>query len=584
MTAPRLREVAAPAAPRDTSIAAARGEVLRRRLVSLMVSRLGLALAVLALALFLLGAGHEGAERAERGLYGTLALAFGSTALYAVLLPRVRKLAWLGAAQVVTDVALVTSLVAFSGGVHSIFGFLYLPIPVYCALLFGRPGAYGSAALGAAGYAAALLAAGSLFGTPEAGPPGLVLAGLHAGALLLVALLASGLAAELQRAGERLDARTVDLEALRSLHERTIASLTSGLLTVDRDGQVTSFNPEAERITGRSAARVAGRSLDEVLPGAAEVLGGRSEAARGGRGRRRLAFVDAEGKERFLGLASSVLRDADDEQTGLVVIFQDVTQVVAMERELHRNERLAGVGQLAAGMAHEIRNPLAAISGSVEILESGLDASGENDERRRLMGIVLREIERLDGLITDFLQYARPTPPKLESVLLAPLLEDLAEMARAALPEGVVLTVEADADLSALADATQLRQALWNLVTNAQQAVGENGVIRLRTEAREGARPESEPPATSQAMAGTGRNEGVEGSPGVEIVVSDDGSGIPVEHLDRIFDPFFTTKAGGTGLGLPTVHRIVEAHGGVLQVDSEAERGTEFRVRLLAAG
>jgi two-component system sensor histidine kinase PilS (NtrC family) len=396
--------------------------------------------------------------------------------------------------------------------------------------------------------------------------------GVHASALLVVALLASALARELRVAGERLDARTHDLARLRWLHERTVESLTSGLLTLGPDGRVTSFNPEAERITGRPADEVKGQPLDAVLPGASEILREGAVGPRGRRGRRRLGFVDARGGHRHLGLAGSVLRDADGRPSGNVLIFQDVTDVVAMEQGLRRSERLAAVGQLAADIAHEIRNPLAAISGCVEMLRSGRCAPGDA-EARRLMDIVIREIERLDHLITDFLQYARPAPPKPQAVELAEVLGEIAEMCRHGLPPEIAFELDAPAGLRALADATQLRQALWNLVTNARQAMPEGGRLRVAARAVE----------PSQDGAGADRKGGMEGSPGVEICVSDTGTGIPPEIAERIFDPFFTTKAGGTGLGLATVHRIVESHQGSIQVESRAGEGTCFRLRLARA-
>jgi len=252
------------------------------------------------------------------------------------------------------------------------------------------------------------------------------------------------------------------------------------------------------------------------------------------------------------------------------VIFQDVTAVVRMEQELRRSSRLAGVGELAASIAHEIRNPLAAISGSVELLRGG----GAEPDRERLMDIVLREIGRLDALIRDFLQFARPAPPKLASVALPALLEEVAEMLATAVPQGARLELEADRFAFAMADATQLRQVLWNLARNACEALEGPGVIRLSASRVAGA---------PQGLGADGRKRPREGAAAVEIVVADTGRGIPLTDLERIFDPFYTTRPDGTGLGLPTVHRIVESHGGTLQVESQPGVGTRFRVRLPAA-
>jgi two-component system sensor histidine kinase PilS (NtrC family) len=266
---------------------------------------------------------------------------------------------------------------------------------------------------------------------------------------------------------------------------------------------------------------------------------------------------------------------------GYVVIFQDVTHVVAMERELRRSERLAAVGEMAARIAHEIRNPLASISGSIEILRKDLEglAGRPDSEPASLMAIVMRETERLNGLITDFLHYARPGPVRRERIALGPLLGDVRRMLEAARPEGVEIRVSLEDAAGVRGDPAQLRQLLWNLCLNGVQAMSEGGVLGVRAERVQ--------PESSQGVADSRRNEALhgEGTPAeaqVEIAVSDSGAGIPLEVQERMFEPFFTTKRDGTGLGLATVHRIVEGHGGELRVESEPGRGTCFRVRLPA--
>jgi two-component system sensor histidine kinase PilS (NtrC family) len=533
-----------------------------RGLARLLAARLVLAVFAFVLALALSAEGRSAAE--VLGPWVVLAFAFLSTAVSAAWMKRVRRLRVFGAVQLATDVAVVTALVHFSGSGISAFGFLYLPITVFGAVLFDRTGAYGSALLSSAAYAA------TLAWSDGAMPGGAALAlwSAQTGALLIVALLASTLARELRVTGERLDVSRARFSVLRSLHERTVESLSSGLLTTDDGLRITFFNPEAERITGRSAAAALGRPLDEVLPGAGALA--RDAEVGQSRMRARLQLEGPGGEKRHLGIAVSILRGRDGAAGGYVAIFQDVTAVVQMEQELRRRERLAGVGELAASIAHEIRNPLAAISGSVELLRSG-----ESEDSARLMDIVLREIGRLDALIRDFLQYARPSAPKLEPVPLPALLDEVARMLETSLPAGAKLEREADPGAVALADPTQLRQVIWNLVRNALEALEGEGVVRLAA-SRLAAPPQ-------EALAG-GRKRGAEGAGSVEIVVADTGRGIALADLERIFDPFYTTKADGTGLGLPTVHRIVESHGGALQVESQPGVGTCFRVRLPAAG
>ncbi len=548
------------------------GPPLGRLLARLMAGRLAIAIFVFALALSLVGAGKRGAGAMELGLYGTLTFWFVSIAASAALLARVRRLELLGALQLATDLAAVTSILFFTEGARSIFSFLYLPITLYAAILYERRGAYATAVISSACFAGmlALGALGSLAGETGSQPFEWALGvwGVHTGALLLVAMLASALVRDRRLADARLETNVGHLRELQTLHERTVESLTSGLLTLEVGAHISSCNPEATRILDCTRAEIEGRPAEDVIPGLGAIL----QRSGQGRMRSRLPLVLASGAQRFLGVAASLLRNSRGEPVGHVVIFQDVTEVVTMERELRHRERLAAVGELAAGVAHEVRNPLAAISGCVEMLRALNRDRTADAEQDRLMGIVLREIERLDALIADFLQFARPGPPKLEAVALRPLLEEVAEMCRAACPVGVRVEVAAPAGLVARADPTQLRQVLWNLVRNAVQALGERGNIRLC------AAPA--PRALSQADSGSDRSGTAERGDAVEIVVADDGPGIAPEALERIFDPFFTTKPAGSGLGLATVHRIVTAHGGSVGVLASPGGGASFRVLL----
>jgi len=454
-------------------LGAARATALRQRLIPLLAGRLVLALAILAGALAVTAErAREGLSEPERGLYATVVVAFFATILCAAVQHRVRRLGAFAALQLLFDVAVVSALVHFSGGADSFFAFLYVPITVYAALLFGRQGAYGASALGAASYAAILWAHRGSAGALLVEPVRIALWGTHAGALLLVALLASALSRERDRAGRALAEKTRDLESLQRLHARTVESLTSGLLTTDPGGAITSFNPEAELLTGVASHEALGLSLDGVIAGASQLVLESAKAQQ--KGRALLRYRNRAGQELHLGLSGSVLRAREGSPGGYVVIFQDVTKVVEMEAALRRHERLAGVGQLAADLAHEIRNPLAAISGSIQILETGATGA-ESEEALRLMSIVVRETDRLNALITDFLHYARPGPAKPAPVAIADVLDDMRQIFESVRPPAVQIAMDAPADLRVLADDRQLRQLLWNLFLNSIQAMPDGG-------------------------------------------------------------------------------------------------------------
>ena len=524
-----------------------------------MAARLAAALVVLGLAVLFVGPG-EGAQEAARGLYGTIAVAFLATVMFAAVLPLVRNVPPYAALQIGVDLALVTSVVLFSGGARSIFSFLYLPIVVLGSILFQRRGGYLAACAASLGFALVVdVAPPSPFDgrAPDAMEVKLAIWGVHTGALLLVALLSSTLSRELRAADENLRASRSELYRLEALHERTVECLTSGLVTADDHGLVTSCNPEGEHILQRQASELLGLTLDEISEGLGEL------AERGlavGRARTRLRRIDGDGRVQYLGVGVSGRRGENGEPDGHVLIFQDVTEVVELEAQLQRSARLAGVGELAASIAHEIRNPLAAISGSVEML----DAEAPAEERTQLMTIVLREISRLDGLIGDFLVYARPAAPKRVAMRLAPVVEHVVKVARG---EGTTIHCDIPDELLIEADPDQLEQVLWNLIRNAIQALDGSGEVILSARA---IAPES------QATSRSDRRTGEEGRRLVEIAVSDTGIGIEPETLERIFDPFFTTKRKGSGLGLSTVHRILEAHRATIQVESHPGEGTTF--------
>lgn len=555
----------------------------------LLGARLLLAGLSLGLAFTLDRIGGTGGGPGIWGVYWTVAAAFFATIVSGLMVARTENPARFATVQVAIDVTIVTSLVYFSGGGDSVFTFLYALVVLYGALFLDRNGVVFSSCLAAAGYGFVLFGAelGWLPSLGMGGParPLSVLGaywGFYAGALLILGMLANTLSAELRRTGAALDRRTTDLRRLRDLHLRTVESIGSGLLTTDDAGRVTSFNPEAERITGETADSVSGRILAEIIPGTAAIL----EESKVDRtpdyaiGRERIAYRNLRDEDLFLGLAASSLRDETGEQVGHVVIFQDVTRVVSMELELRQSERLAAVGEMAARMAHEIRNPLAAISGSVQVLQGTAIDDESDPEQARLMGIVVREVDRLNLLISDFLRYSRPAPIKPEPVWLASLVEEIAEISESQGEANPEISLDLDHEVLVMADPSQMKAVIWNLWNNAREATEGMGrlFVRLRRVEKDG----------SQDHPSADRNERGAG-PGLErmtgwtavLEIEDTGPGIGADGQAMLFEPFFTTKRDGTGLGLATVRRIVEQHGGVIEAfNVDGGGGACFRVSL----
>lgn len=560
----------------------------------LLGARLFLAGLALALAVTLDRIEGTSAGPSIWGVYWTVAAAFFATVVSGLLVGRTRHPTRFATVQVAIDVAIVTALVHFSGAGESVFTFLYALVILYGALFLDRNGVFVSSGLAAVGYGFVL------FGTelgwlPSVGVhastrPLPVLGAVwifHVGALLALGMLANRLSAELRRTGAALDRRTTDLRRLRDLHLRTVESIGSGLLTIDVAGRITSFNPEAERITGKRLTEVRGEQLDDVIPGAAALVTEGEHASRSEPtgGRVRLPFRNVRDEALFLGLAASRLRDEDGTQVGHVVIFQDVTAVVSMERELRESERLAAVGEMAARMAHEIRNPLASISGSVQMLQRpvGEDEGSADPEQARLMGIVLREVERLNRLIGDFLRYSRPAPIEPELVDLSDLVAEIAEMSGREADSTVELELELDPDrVRVSADPSLLKAVVWNLWNNAREAMEDHGRLRVRVSRLPADAPQAGPAADRNARGGLARLPSA--GKGIAVFeIEDSGPGIDADVRALIFEPFFTTKRDGTGLGLATVRRIVEQHEGVIEVTSDPGKGACFRVLLPCA-
>ncbi len=550
-----------------------RDERLERHLVILMASRLGLAVVSLAIGLGLDALGGNVTISEWKGFYVTVMVSFFATLIYRPFVGRIRRPRLFAAVNIATDIVLVSALVLFSGGRDSVFTFLYVIVAIYAAMLFQRHAALACGGLAGLAYGAVLLAGQANLVETASGPINPVLLAtlwaVHAGALVLVSALTSFLVAELEQTGAALDQRTSDLQNLQTLHQRTVESLMSGLLTAEPSGRVTSFNQEAERICAISREAAIGMDMEAILPGVGEIAEMAGESSQGARAR--MPYRNRNGEDLYLGVGAYVLRDVNDAATGHVAIFQDVSEVVRMERELGRSERLAAIGQLAASIAHEIRNPLAAISGAIQVLRDYTE--GGAGESKKLMEIAEREVDRLNHLITDFLQFARPGAAKPESVDISEILVEVAEMFESIRPTDVQLEAEVEEGLSACADPGQLRQVLWNLVLNAAQAMPGGGVLGIVAC--------SAADSEAQGENSTSRSKAEGRASWAEITVRDQGVGISEQVVDRVFDPFFTTKRDGSGLGLATVHRIVEDHGGTVRIERlEGKWSTAVHVRL----
>ena len=383
---------------------------------------------------------------------------------------------------------------------------------------------------------------------------------LHILIFYLVAFVSGYLAEKLQSQDRALHSASAELKKARLDTGDILRHLNCGLITVSPQGAVVYFNRTAETILGLSETDVAGKNCRVAFAGSLAPLADNLLSALESHewlARSEFDVADAGGKQIPLGISTSILYDGDSGIRGVIGIFQDLTEAKRLEEKMRHADRMAAVGELSASIAHEIRNPLASISGSVEVLKNELLLDGDND---RLMSLIVKETTRLDGILSDFLQFARVGRPQLRKVEVNRIVSDVIELIRRhpAYNNHVRIGLLAESNVTYMAgDEDQLKQVLFNLIINACEAFeGREGAVQLDI--------------SRYAVPG--------GGDGVNLVVRDDGPGIPSERLERIFLPFYSTKKNGTGLGLSIVSRLVEALGGRIEVRSEPGHGTEFHL------
>ncbi|HXV76861.1 MAG TPA: ATP-binding protein, partial [Candidatus Polarisedimenticolaceae bacterium] len=494
-----------------------------------------------------------------RPLFTLAAVAYGMVLLYAVLYRWLSGTRFFVVLQLVGDAVIVTFFVGITGGIDSPMSFLYLlPIAVASLLLY-RSGGLALAAVCWGFYAASVLGldvspvSGSLSREPAHVVYVLV---AHLVGMLACAVLSSHLAERMRAQGRELAERRGAVARLKALNENIIESINSGLVTTDLSGRITFINRGGTEILRDAAERFDGRSIESVFrlePGFLDEI--REKLTANLRFRFEQHHQTPDGATIFLGIAASNLHDRQGNPLGYIFIFQDLTEIHALEQEMRLKERMVALGEMAAGMAHELRNPLAAISGSVQYLKGDLRPSGETLE---LMDIILRESQRLDQAIKDFLTFARPGTFAPETVDLVRLIEDhvkLLKKSREFTPSHAIETDYPTATVVCEADPNRLKQVCWNLAINALKAMPDGGKLTIRV-----------------ALADGGRR--------LDISFSDEGQGMTEEDRERYFQPFSGSFRQGTGLGAAIVYRLVEEHRGRIVLDSAAGRGTCVTITL----
>lgn len=502
--------------------------------------------------------------------YFIIATTFLFTLIYAILFKKtsLKTSAYL---QIIGDILLITTLVSVTEGIDSPFVFLYLFSIIPASIMLYRPGALAAASMSSICYGAVVeLQYHNLL--PFLASPTMptktffYVLTLHIVAFFAVAFLSSSAVETMRKMKEELREKDSDIVELQAFNENVAQCMSTGLFTTDEAGRITSFNRAAEEITGYRWEEVRGKKYTEILPveklkdilhnvkALLPIYRFESDVPR------------KDGSIITLGINVSHLVDETGQSRGIIGIFQDLTKIKEMEKEVKRREKMAMIGELAAGMAHEIRNPLASLSGSMQILRQELSL---RDDHERLMKIALREMDRLNRTITDFLLYAKPMPLQKKAVNINELILDTIRLLKnheSFRNANILIQAELkERELILNVDPNQISQVFWNLSLNALYSMPRGGVLKIISRKTEHTDPQDR---SNQLVWG-------------EIIFEDTGEGIEEEILDKIFLPFFTTREGGSGLGLAIVHRIIEEHGGKIDVRSKSGKGTRFTIHLL---
>jgi len=477
-----------------------------------------------------------------------------------------RILSVLAYSQIIWEILFVSILLVLTGGITSSYAFFYNLAIINASYLFARRETIYTASLCSIIYGAIIdfqyfgrlqrFGLNNNLGDYYGASHVISLIFTNIIVFFLTAILTGYLAERARKSESALREREIDYEELERLNSMIVSTLESGLITINNDGKIRVFNRYASELTGIMQKNAYDHDFTEIFPGvdiSQEVFQKDNKLE--------FDFVRPNSEKRTLIIKSVPLIDRDGIKVGAIIDLQDQTRVKEMELKLKKADRLAAIGELSARIAHEVRNPLASISGSVQLIAE----SGTVPEKDlRLLNIALRETGRLENLISDFLHYARPMPPARCRFSLNRLITDLVALIKCDDRfSSIDINVTTSGEMNVFADHDQLRQVIWNLLLNAAEAMPEGGIITVDS-------------SWNDALT-SGKNQLARY---LEITIADHGEGISDKNMQLIFEPFFTTKNGGSGLGLAMVYRIVEIHGGSISVESGEVNGTIFRLTI----
>ena len=529
----------------------------------LLFARVAIISFLLGVAAFIQVKGTESLSSASlHSIYYVIGITYALSIFYALLYRRFKNIEVNINIQSLCDVILITTLVYVTGGIESMYSTFYFLVIIYTVLFLGRRGGMIIASVSSIFYGLLLdlefyHVVHPLYnvGHPYSFTAGYVFSRIfiYIVSFYIVALLASFVVERERKTRVLLSEKVSAFDQLDLLHRSIIESVDTGILTTDLNGVIRSFNRAAEAITGYRFHEVADKHVDEIFPGLTATMTEKQHDAK----RVELTVQSQDGNPMIVGFSLSSLRHSTDEDIGRIWIFQDLTAIKAMQTEVEKSKRLALIGEMSAVLAHELRNPLASIGGSIQMLQRDLSLDGTD---KKLMDIVLRGKDQIEHLVKDFLLLARPNPSVRDVIDVREIISEVIETARFDPDWNDDITIDQTwhDHIRIYGNKTEIRQALWNIILNAFQAMPDGGYLKIETDITK---------------------EDIE-SEYLKIVIEDTGSGIKQELQDKILEPFYTTKEKGTGLGLAVVNRVIESHKGRFSIESETNKGTRCMILL----
>jgi len=518
---------------------------------------------MLGLATFIQFKAKSLSEKSLVWIYSIIILHYIFSFLYLILLKKNKNVSVNIYLQLTTDNILITTLVYATGGIGSIYSSFYHMVIIYSALFLNMRGSIISASLSSIFYGLLLNLEFYKIIHPLYAPQteytysaGYAFASIfiYIFSFYTVALLVSIIVEKEKFTRKLLAKKASDFNRLDLLHRRIIESVDLGIITIDLSGKIQSMNQAAQQLTGTQLKTIFNQPLKEVLPLIADVytdLSYQKQLMSEG-----IVSIPINNEEKVFSLSISPLLDRKQIKIGEILMIRDITLIKEMEHQAEKSKRLALIGEMAAGLAHEIRNPLASLGGSIQLLQKNLTLDPKN---QRLMNIILRGRKQLEHLVRDFLLLSKKSAPRKDEILICKFIKETIESIKyaSAWNEKIIIRHSCHVTHPVLGNQTEIKEIIWNLTLNAVQSMPDGGILNIRC-----------------------HEVNIKHIPSVSIQISDTGCGIENEDIPKIFTPFYTTKERGTGLGLAIVNRITESHGGKLSIKSTAGKGSCFTILL----